>query len=376
MTFNEQEKNKAIAEEYYQAGFNNEQLAQSEEITLANLSINPIDDYLSFLEISCNCLQKFGESKYSMDMARYLKRAFARYIIRNFPPNTVLEKVSFFGGSIKYNGGLFNELYQGIDFVLESERIHEDIIEQMESLYNSNNRVKKVFSHQPYPYIQIPHDDSCIHKFFLDEKIYNSIFERISEKDWNSLSNINQLRVQEIRKTINHVENDDDIIGKWKSNIFANLVPEKEIEKEIEEEEVNQDSEKPFSAIESALFIRFIFDELIGEQKWNVKGSKEIAEKIFKIPKATYEKKATESRNDLGGYQRAREYEASLEKISKLLKSFYHNEDEDEKSENFKHLKNIIEKVTREKDNARNKEIQKHKQKIPKSELKEQFNKV
>lgn len=166
-------------------------------------------------------------------------------------------------------------------------------------------------------------------------------------------------------KTSLTIKNDDAI----KSNIGSNLHKDAKFEKE------NTDS-KGFTAIESALFIRFIFDELIGEQKWNVKGSKEIAEKLFRIPKATYEKKAAESRNPLGGYQRAREYEASLEKISNILKSFYFKEDEDEKSEDFKHLKNIIEKVTWEKDNAEKQEIQKHRQKIPKSELKEQFYKA
>jgi len=383
MNFSEEEKNMAIAEEYCQAGFDKENPIQSEEVKPINLSVNSIEDYLSFLEISCNCLQKFGESKYSVDMVRYLKRAIARHVIRKFPPNTVLEKASLFCGSVEYNGGLFNELYLGIDFVLESERKHEDIIEQMETLYNSNREVKKRFGHEPYPYIRILQYESCIHKFFLDEKRYNSIFEEISKKDWNNLSKENQLRVQEIKKIVDEIKNDDEIIGKWKSCISAHLMKEVDVEEEelsqnseAAFEEENMNSKGKFTAIESALLVRFIFDELIGEQKWNVKGSKDIAEKLFRIPKATYEKKAAESRNPLGGYQRAREYEASLKKISTILKSFYFKEDEDEKSEDFKHLKNIIEKVTWEKDNAEKQEIQKHKQKIPKSELKEQFDKA
>lgn len=350
MYFNEEEKNMAIAEEYCQAGFDKENPTQQlEEARPLSLSISPIYDYLSFLEISCICLQKFDKSKYSIDMVRYLKRTLARYIIRNFPPNTVLEKASLFCGSVEYNGSLFNELYVGIDFVLESEHIFEDIIEQMETLYNSNNRDKKRFGHEPYPYIRIPQYESCIHKFFLDEKIYNSIFEEISEKDWNNLSNENQLRIQEIKKIVDEIKNDDEIIGKWKSNVCANLTPKKDIEKEvkIEEEDVSPDSKEVFDAREVALFTMFLFDEFVGKGVWNTKGSKEFGHLIAKFSRNTMGDMTKKVDKDLAGYKRNIEYVKALNRIDSLFRSFYIKKTKN--SDDYTSLNNILNRINEEK---------------------------
>jgi len=366
----EQEKDTALIEEHCECLDDITDVFQ-EGTAPKSLSTNPVEDFLSFLEMSTRCLQQLDKLRSKGEMICFFKQKFARHFFDNWNQQIPSEKISFFAGTILFDGNIFNELTDNlsprIDYNIGERNgtYSEDKLERMERMYRDNPELKSVFDHEPYPFIDIPKHTYCMDLLFADENIYESLWSKIPDEDWANLSAVNCSRITEIQATLKEIQNNHEIAGKWKSCISAYL----NVGKESGNNKIDNKN-RFFSARETALFFRVIFDELVIDEQWNTKASKEIGEKLFLFSKSTSEEVACESRHSLGGYDTAIGYENAIDKIVNILKLLY-SPKRNNNDDCYCRLNNIFTKLADEKANAKKKEIEKAKGKIDKVKEKE-----
>jgi hypothetical protein len=278
------------------------------------LNIDPIEEYVSFLNISAKLLLKYAEKDSQYDLTAVVKRLVAEYFQSHYVYNQIQGRIELFCGSFIFDVDKFNSLLSIQDWVFDSIKGKncEDPLKKIDRLYEEKKNWKD-FDYEKYPFVIIPNHNDNVTLLFIQEDIYQHLLNKIDNEKLKNTNTAN-MRLDFVKEKVLQIEDKHTYsdIDKWKANILFDITTLPNTN------EANSSNKGKFTAREVFLALQTILKQI----DKNIKDSaiKNFASHIsgYSIETLNKQKKNLDSSTKIANNS----YIASLEKIKKDFQEF------------------------------------------------------
>ncbi len=290
--------------------------------TVVNVEVDPIDEFIWWLDISATCLKGYNQYNIGYSSVPCLKDMLAKYCrgtssLYNYIKNNTKGKIALFEGLAYFNIFYFKGVVNGVNAVINGQRVYSNIFQHLENEKNSS-----VMQHEIYPYIEVVSSEN-IYFELLEESRYKKLYIKAlnTSTDWWKLPIVYE-RLKLIHNSVIEIKCEDPELNKWKSLLLA-YIPEAiktkfEPSNEEGEDHASEENKSDYLTAFETILGFYYLTKLRGQALKNIVST---YSKISLSSLESPEKKLNKLNSNKMSDNEKRPFAKSLEKIKKLFEN-------------------------------------------------------
>lgn len=236
-------------------------LNQADNQPIVNVEVEPIDEFIWWLDISAICLKGYYQHNIGYSSVPCLKEMLVKYCrgtrsLYNYIRNNTEGKIILFEGLAYFNIFYFKGVADGINQVINGKRIYTNIFEHLE-----DEQCNSTMQHEIYPYVTVANSEN-VYSELLDESRYTKLYGKASNanSDWWKLPSVYE-RLKLVYRIVAEIKSEDPELNKWKSLLLAYIPEDIKSGFENNKDSANENNkEGGFTAFEVLLVMYYLTD--------------------------------------------------------------------------------------------------------------------